>query len=176
MRSQLGVTSCYQRIGKVAKPGFSLLEVLIATAIFSLGLAGFAALLLSNMISSAQARNASAASIAATQLAEQIRLNPDQIERYIAPPEYIERICIGDSSCSPGQQADFDFRLWHIELGDKVPGAKAVVCRDASPDDGSLPVAKCDNAGPLVIKIFWPSRPMVQQGEGQVNRYVLPLS
>ena len=176
MRSHFRKNPCHQRTGKGMYPGFSLLEVMIATAIFSLGLAGFATLLLSNMVSSAHARNASAISIAATQLAEQIRLNPDQIERYITPPEYIERICTGDASCSPWQQADFDFRLWQIELGDRVPGARAVVCRDESPEDGSLSDPACDGTGALLIKIFWPSRATETSIEGETNRYVLPLS
>ncbi len=44
-----------------ADSGFSLIEVLVASTVFSLGLAGFTALLLSSIIGSAEARREAAA-------------------------------------------------------------------------------------------------------------------
>jgi type IV pilus assembly protein PilV len=156
--------------------GFSLIEVLVATVVFSLGLAGFAALLLSNMVSSAQARNESTVSMAAANLAEQIRLNPDVMDRYFQPPEYIDKICNAESLCTPQQQADYDFRFWQIELADSIPGASAVVCRDGSPQDGSAESAECNGDGAPVIKIFWQGRPRLNTTVPEQGRYVLPLS
>jgi type IV pilus modification protein PilV len=135
--------------------GFSLLEVLIASTIFSLGLAGFAALLLTSIIGSAQARRQGMASLAAASLAEQIRLNPVALDHYLNPPEYVSRICSGDNQCTPEQQANFDYRLWQLELADSIPNARGLVCRDATPRDGVEGNGQCDGTGPLVIKIFW---------------------
>lgn len=135
--------------------GYSLIEVLVASAVFSLGLAGFTALLLGSIIGSAEARREGIASMAASSLAEQIRLNPTAIDRYISPPKYVSRICSGNSSCTPEQQADYDFRLWQLELADSIKNARGLVCRDETPQDGIEGNSQCDGAGPLVIKIFW---------------------
>jgi len=136
-------------------PGFSLLEVLVASTIFSLGLAGFAALLLASIIGSAQARREGIAALAAASLAEQIRLNPVALDRFLDPPEYVSRICASDDLCTPSQQADYDFRLWQLELADSIHNARGLVCHDATPRDGVEGNSRCDGTGPLVIKIFW---------------------
>lgn len=156
--------------------GFSLLEVLVASTVFSLGLAGFAALLLSSMIGSAQARRETIASKAAASLAEQIRMNSSALERYLDPPEYISRICSGDSGCTPEQQADFDFRLWQLELADSIPNARGLVCRDATPRDGTAGEGRCDGAGPLVIKIFWYSQGKDEKDQPRQHRFILEIS
>lgn len=156
--------------------GFSLLEVLIATTVFSLGLAGFAALLLSNIIGSTQARREGIAATAAASLAEQIRLNPVALNRYLDPPENISKICEGESQCTPEQQADYDFRLWQLELADRIHNARGLVCRDETPQDGIEGNAHCDGAGPLVIKIFWSGRDNAQQGESARHRFTLEAS
>ncbi len=135
--------------------GFSLLEVLIASTVFSFGLAGFAALLLTSITDSAQARIQGVAAIAAVNLAEQIRLYPTALSRYLEPPETISKICAGNHPCTPKEQADYDFRLWQLELADRIPNARGLVCRDETPMDGIKGNNHCDGTGPLVIKIFW---------------------
>ena len=160
--------------------GFSLIEVLIASTVFSLGLAGFTALLLSSIIGSAEARREGIASMAAASLAEQIRLNPQALGRYINPPEYVSRICSGDNSCSPEHQADYDFRLWQLELADSIRNARGLVCHDETPQDGIEGNSQCDGAGPLVIKIFWNGRNPGNQGmdnnKSTSHRFALQIS
>ena len=156
--------------------GFSLIEVLVASTVFSLGLAGFAALLLSSIIGSAQARREGIASIAAASLSAQIRLNPTALERYLNPPNYISRICAGNDSCSAEQQADYDFRLWQFELADSIPNARGLVCHDETPQDGIEGNSHCDGTGPLVIKIFWNGRGSNKNGEPNQHRFVLEIS
>lgn len=172
--------SCHQQIstGGGRRPengGFSLLEVLIATTVFALGLAGFAALLLTSIAGSQQARREGIAAMAAASLAEQIRLNPLAISRYLDPPDNISRICNGESPCTPEQQADYDFRLWQLELADRIRNARGLVCRDETPQDGVEGNGHCDGAGPLVIKIFWPGR-VGEDGVAQQHRFVLEAS
>lgn len=157
-------------------PGFSLLEVLIATTVFSLGLAGFAGLLLSSMIGSAQARNEGIASMAAASLAEQIRLNIVALDRYLYPTESVSRICDGNQPCTPEQQADFDFRLWQLELADRIRNARGLVCRDGTPEDGVEGNGHCDGTGPLVIKIFWQGPSTDGNGEARQHRFTLQLA
>jgi type IV pilus assembly protein PilV len=156
--------------------GFSLLEVLIAATVFSLGLAGFAALLLNSMIGSAEARREGIAATAAVNLAEQIRLNPVALDRYLDPPENISRICNGDSPCTPAQQADYDFRLWQLDLADRIQNARGLVCRDGTPADGVEGNGHCDGSGPLVIKIFWHGQLGAASGEPEDRRFTLEVS
>ena len=156
--------------------GFSLLEVLIAATVFSLGLSGFAALLLTSSIGSTQARKEGIAAVAAASLAEQMRMNAAALDRYLYPPESISRICNGDNPCTPEQQADYDFRLWQLDLADRIRNARGLVCRDGTPRDGVEGNAQCDGAGPLVIKIFWQGQPERADGEPVQHRYSLEAS
>jgi len=177
----LGQQACHQQISAGARRcrtsdrGFSLLEVLIATAVFSLGLAGFAALLLTSMTGSAQARREAMAAMAAASLAEQIRLNPLAVDRYLHPPADISKICNGESPCTPAQQADYDFRLWQIELADRIRNARGLVCRDETPQDGVEGNGHCDGAGPPVIKTFSTGQ-AGENGVAQQHRFVLEAS
>ncbi len=162
-------------VRKPGSPGFSLLEVLIAGTVFSLGLAGFAALLLSSIIGSAQAQREGIAAMAAASLAEQIRLNPGGLHHYLNPPETITQICNREGQCTPEQQADYDFRLWQLELADSIPNARGLVCHDETPQDGVEGNSQCDGAGPLVIKIFWNGQSTEANGSNQY-RFALEIS
>lgn len=156
--------------------GFSLIEVLVASTVFSLGLAGLAALLLVNIIGSADARRESFAASAAASLAEQIRLNPVAENNYLNPPETISIICMGGDNCSPGQQADYDFRLWQVELADAIKSARGLVCHDTTPMDGIEGDDRCDGAGSLVIKIFWSGPGHGTGSESNHHRLTLELT
>lgn len=161
---------------KPGNSGFSLIEVLVASTVFSLGLAGFSALLLASIIGSAEARLEGVASIAAANLAEQIRLNPGALDRYLNPPEYISRICTGDSQCTPEQQADYDFRLWQLELADSIKNARGLVCHDETPEDGVEGNSHCEGTGPLVIKIFWRGQGHDINGQPRQHRFSLEVA
>jgi type IV pilus assembly protein PilV len=161
---------------KSRSSGFSLIEVLVASIVFSLGLAGFASLLLSSIIDSAEARRAGIATMAAASLSEQIRLNPTALERYLNPPQYISRICAGNKICSTEHQADYDFRLWQIELADSIPNARGLVCHDGTPEDGAKGNSHCDGTGPLVIKIFWSGQRNNDRGVPVNRRVVLEIT
>ncbi len=158
--------------------GFSLLEVLVASTVFSLGLAGLSAMLLLSFAGAADAERESNAASAAASLAEQLRLNPVALDRYLDPPDQITQICTGRNTCTPAQQADYDFRLWQLELANGVPGARALVCHDATPEDGIEGNEHCDGTGSLVIKIFWQGSGHIRNGSqlpGQ-HRFVLTVS
>ena len=164
-------------IKKVDKDsGFSLIEVLIASTVFSLGLAGLASLLLINIIGSADSRRESYVTTAASNLAEQIRLNPVALNQYLSPPEDISMVCMGGDNCTPVQQADYDFRLWQIELAGAIKGARGLVCHDATPMDGIEGDDQCDGTGSLVIKIFWSGPGNGADLEGNHHRLTLEVT
>ena len=156
--------------------GFSLLEVLIASLIFSFGLAGFANLLLASMAGATEARLEGVATLAAASLSEQLRMNPEALDHYLDPPGLVTMICDGSTECTPGQQADYDFRLWQIELADRIRNARGLVCRDGTPQDGGEGNAQCDGSGPLVIKIFWPGLRNAADGRLRQHRYVVEVA
>jgi type IV pilus assembly protein PilV len=156
--------------------GFSLLEVLISSVIFSYGLAGFASLLLTSMAAASEARLEGAATLAAAELAEQLRMNSGALQRYLAPTDLVTVLCTGTSTCTPEQQADYDFRLWQIGLADRIKNARGLVCRDGTPQDGGEGNAQCDGSGPLVIKVFWPGHRKDKDDQVQRYRYVLEVS
>jgi type IV pilus modification protein PilV len=156
--------------------GFSLLEVLIASTVFSLGLAGFTALLLTSIIGSTQARREGTAAMAAASLSEQIRMNPVALDRYLNPPENISVICSGENQCTPEQQADYDFKIWQLELAGSIQNARGLVCRDETPQDGVEGNDHCDGTGPPVIKIFWYSQGNVEISESSQHRFTLEVS
>jgi len=158
---------------KPGSSGFSLLEVLVASTVFSVGLAGFAAFLLTSIIGSAQARREGIVATAAASLAEQIRLNSTAINRYLAPPETLSAICTGEYQCTPEQQADYDFKLWQLDLADSVKDATGLVCRDSTPADGDEGNELCDGTGSPVIKIFWYGQGNPESNESNQDRFTL---
>lgn len=162
--------------GKWRSAGFSLLEVLIAGTIFSFGLAGFSGLLLNSIAGAGEARAEGAAALAAANLAESLRMNPAAAQRYLDPPEVVSSICGAAVQCTPEQLADYDFKLWQISLADSIPNARGLVCRDGTPQDGGEGNARCDGAGPLVIKIFWSGPRADADGRAQVHRYVIEVA
>jgi len=164
------------RQAKFICSGFSLIEVLVASTVFSLGLAGFSALLLASIISSSDARREGIATVAAASLAEQLRSNPVALDRYLNPPEYVSRICSDGTQCTPGQQADYDFKLWQLELADSIKNARGLICRDGTPQDGVDGDGHCDGSGPLVIKIFWRGQGTDNDSNPQQHRYTLEVS
>lgn len=155
--------------------GFSLIEVLVAGTVFSLGLAGIASLMLTSVIGSGEAHREGIASMAAASLAEQITLNPVALQRYLEPAEYVSRICNADTLCTPVQQADYDLKLWQLELADSIHSASGLVCRDETPNDGNTEDSLCDGTGPLTIKIFWSAPGKSESGGPNSRRFTLQV-
>jgi hypothetical protein len=103
-------------------------------------------------------------------------MNPVALHRYLNPPENISIICVGETQCTPEQQADYDFRLWQLEIADRIQNARGLVCRDGTPEDGAEGNSHCDDTGPLVIKIFWDGGRTDENGQSEQHRLVLEVS
>lgn len=129
-------------IGK--QQGFSLLEVLVAATVLSVGFTGLANLTLQSLSASGQARAQSAAALLAGEMHAQMRL---------APLNY--------SHWSPD---------WQQRAAAALPGGSGLVCRDATPDDGTAAHNACSGNGPLVVKLFW------QAPGDSAGRYVLVVN
>jgi type IV pilus assembly protein PilV len=153
--------------------GFTLIEVLVALFVLSVGLLGAAAMQARARALRTDARLQAAATQLAASLAESMRANrvamsaQDPSNPYLnvdydtgaGAPAAPARLCYAATSCSPQELARFDTYETARALHDAFPRARLVVCRDASPWDAAASTLlwTCDGSSgaPVVIKIGW---------------------
>ena len=153
--------------------GFSMLEVLVAVVVLAIGIVGGATMQLAALRTRHQSALLSQATHLASNLAERMRANgvllslPDGANPYLtfnydalaepdpAPP--IPLCYALDANCGNAQLALFDLYELKTLVRDRLPGGRAVVCRDAGMwQGGQLRWACSGDAGaPLVIKVGW---------------------
>ncbi len=112
--------------------GFSLLEVLIALLIFSLGLLGLASLMVLSVKTNHSAYLRTQASFLAEGMADRIRANTGQTNSYIG--DYDASTVGTDScqaaTCSPAQLVTRDRAVWSQQLVDFLPNSSATIACD----------------------------------------------
>jgi type IV pilus assembly protein PilV len=154
--------------------GFTLIEVLVALFVLSVGLLGAAAMQSRARVVASEARQHATATQLASSLAEAMRANrvamaaADSANPYLGidydsaagAPGQPARSCY--DQCNPQELALFDVYETERMVHDGFPHARIVVCRDASPWDGASAslVWSCDasSGAPIVIKIGWRGR------------------
>lgn len=146
--------------------GFSLLEVLIAALVFSIGLLGLASLQVTGLKMSHDSLLRSIASMHANDMADRMRANYPafalgQASPYNNPTGALvgNPGCLGESTsgsnidiqCNPTQMAQQDFydwaaaikgqasTAWHPDYAASLPSGDSVVCIDSTPEDGLPP-------------------------------------
>ncbi|WLI90373.1 type IV pilus modification protein PilV [Massilia sp. R2A-15] len=148
--------------------GFTLIEVLVALCVLTIGALGAAAMQLSALRARHQSGLASSAVQLAGSLADSMRanrvamqagdaLNPYLQLRYDAqtdgPPQPPGALCHAGAPCTALQLAEAE--AYHIKdaLRTQYPGGRVVVCRDSAAELNWA----CDGAAgaPVVIKIGW---------------------
>ena len=154
--------------------GFSLIEVIIAAAIFSTGLGGLSLLLLTAVMGTAEAGHQTIASTRASSLAEMIAMNSAASGHYINPQHQAGPCMVGDE-CSSGQLASADMNHWLEELARELPMGSGLVCRDSTPDDGHFANPACDGTGNLIVKVFWMEARHQGDEDGGLRRLVTRL-
>lgn len=146
--------------------GFTLIEVLVAFLILSIGLLGVVALMVQSKVSQHQAVQRTRAVALADEMIERIRINPAQIETYniglvpvganIDTPEPSPDCAT--STCSPAQMAVHDLWSWEQSL----QGQAATIDGEAA--DGLImprgcivfePAAARERTGQLTVIIEW---------------------
>lgn len=110
--------------------GFSLIELTIATAIFSLGMGGLSLLLLLAIQGTVESRLRTLAVIHGASLQEA-------------------------SALYSAALAGSFMESWQQRVEKDFPAGSGVICRDSSPDDGNSRDPACDDNGAVVIKVFW---------------------
>lgn len=157
--------------------GFTLLEVLIAIVIFSIGLFGIAGLQANGMRFTQGSQLRLVAVEQAEAIADRMRANPaGLVEGHYnldgetlggEIPSEFDVDCRVDP-CDREQLAVFDLVTWNGPNGedetlesnaDMLPEGTGAVCIDSTPDDGDSSDWACDNDGGIyVIKVQWTER------------------
>ena len=154
--------------------GFSLIELSIATAIFSMGLGSLSMMMLAAIHGTAEARHQTVATMQASSLAEMIAMNSDAYGHYINPPGAETPPCQEDF-CQGEAMAAGNMVFWQTQLSNELPGGEGLVCRDGTPDDGNSQNPSCDGDGAVVIKVFWEESRHENDEDGGHRRLVSRL-
>ncbi|WP_420468613.1 type IV pilus modification protein PilV [Panacagrimonas sp.] len=118
--------------------GFSLLEVLIAIVVLSIGLLGLAGLQFSALRGNNQSYERSQAHLLAQEIADSMRVNRREaatgafsIEPGVIPPEMD---CQGATvTCTQAQAAAHDLFRWHRRMREILPGSTARIFCSTDP-------------------------------------------
>ena len=162
--------------------GFTLIEVLVAILVLSLGVLGGVGMLTAAMQANREAKLQSVAVNLGRELGELMRANKaiavqtsssqnPYLFDYTATTStsFSARSCMS-SSCDTGSAiATADVAEWQVKLADQLPGARAVVCYDSTPYSSGVAQWGCSNSGSTaVVKIGW-SRLRTDRGTRQAN-------
>lgn len=159
-----------------ATRGFTLLEVLIAIVIVSIGLLGVAAMQASTLKNAGSSKYRSAAITMTSDMADRLRANLEGVMggNYAVGTGYNRpRTSLADaaystpdpacrsSGCLPGAMVLDDLAAWQTRLAAVLPRGTGVVCIDSGSGapasfDGATIVPQCDGLGTMfAIKVFW---------------------
>jgi len=161
--------------------GFTLLEVLVAVLILAIGVVGMLGLQAASLQANRDVRQQSSAVRLATELGEMMRANkavaiqatagnnPYLLSNFTGTMPSATVNCF-TQICTSTQLAQSDIYGWLTRIQGtaavtgvssnvpgELPGARVVVCFDATPyDGGGLPQWECSNSGGMVVvKIGW---------------------
>lgn len=146
------------KIGPSNASGFTLIEVMVAVALFAAGMLGMLGLLANSLSWSYSANHTTTASMMAYQMADHVRGNVSQFARYNDPTNTFTSNCLTTTGCTPTQMVESEYNLWSERIAGRLPAGQGIVCRDNSPTDGDPSGWACDDsagAAPMVVKICW---------------------
>lgn len=161
--------------------GFTLIEVLIAIVIFSIGLLGIAGLQIAGMRFTHGSQLRSVATLQANSMADLMRANAFGVRNgcYDVPspgttcsttagtmPTTFPLDCAANT-CTAQQRAHYDLVIWNQATAgaprqsnaEVLPQGTGFVCVDSTPNDGTSADWACDGNGTVVaIKLQWQER------------------
>lgn len=117
--------------------GFSLVEVLIALVIMSVGMLGIAGLYVQSMQAGRTSMFRHHAVTLAGDVADRIRANPTATNAYAASTGANNNCVLGGVNCSPTQMAANDIFLWKIQAQDTLPSGDVTIV--LTPAAGAIP-------------------------------------
>ena len=136
--------------------GFTLLEVLIALLIFSLGLLGMAGLMVLSVKTNQSAFLRTQATFLAQAMMDRIRANVSQVPAYaISYPVVGSDPCAAGASCGPAQIAAHDIALWSTQLTDSLPNASAQIACNGTQLGTGIQLGASPFNGQCTMTISW---------------------
>ena len=174
---------------RAACGGFTLLEVMIAVVVFSIGLLGIAGLQVAGMRFTHDAQLRAIATAQAENMADRMRTNAvgmtaGNYDVTGAMPATYAKDCDA-AQCTPAELATFDLVSWNTAVAGKaaegnaavLPGGDGVVCLDSTPDDGDTGNWLCDNKGSVyAVKVRWVERSGGANDTGQASTATTQIS
>ena len=107
--------------------GFSLVEVLIALVVMSVGMLGIAGLYVQGMQAGRTSLFRHHAVTLAGDVADRIRANPTAAIAYIDPVGANNNCVLGGIDCTPAQMAANDVYLWKEQATDTLPAGNVTI-------------------------------------------------
>lgn len=138
--------------GARTQRGFSLVEVAVAAAIFSLGLGGMSLLLLLAVQGTIAPRLETLAAVHARSLAELVRLVPDGIGGLPAAGGGTSD-CAAGEACPPAAMAATIMESWQAQIERDIPTGRGLLCPDSAPL--TTPDGDCDVMAGESVSISW---------------------
>lgn len=153
--------------------GFTLLEVLVALIVMSVGLLSLAGMQVIGLRTNHSAYMRTQATIQSYDIIDRMRANIPGVRSgnynkpTVADSDGVEHTnCESTTGCSTQNMAEHDLFKWNQAIADVLPNGQGVVCIDSTPEDGTpgagAGASACDgigNANPLMamytIKIWW---------------------
>jgi type IV pilus assembly protein PilV len=105
--------------------GFSLIEVLVALVVLSVGMMGIAALHGQSLGAARTAQYRSIAIVLASDMADRIRLNRLGQAAYMGAA--VNTLCASGTTCAPAAMASYDLWFWNMEVAQRLPGGTSQV-------------------------------------------------
>ncbi len=141
--------------------GYSLLEVMIAVVILSIGLTALGLLQVANVQNTYNSNNRAMAATAARDMADRMRANLVAYENGL----FANAVGGANNNCATGgggticnftTMAQDDLAQWQQQLGNILPAGAGIVCVDnGTLDDGNPAAPACSGTGNTVVKVFW---------------------
>ena len=113
--------------------GFTLIEVLIALIIMSVGMLGIAGLYVHSMQAGRTSLFRHHAVTLAGDIADRIRANPRAAGAYAVPGGANNNCVDGGIDCTPAEMAANDIFLWSLQAADTLPTGTIVIVFDNAP-------------------------------------------
>jgi type IV pilus assembly protein PilV len=170
----MGKTLNRQRVRawrKACQRGMSLIEVLVAIVVLSLGVLGAVGMQAASMQASKEVRYQAVAGAMARELAEKMRGNHAvAIEPAAADNPYLLDTTLNATtainapalncylqSCPLGTDiAAWDVYEWQLRMREALPSPRVRICMDTTPFVAGVPQWNCTNTGNVaVLKVSW---------------------
>jgi len=138
--------------------GYTLIEVLIAVIILSIGLLGIKGIQTKTQQFNREAYFNTQATFFTHDILERARANPKGLNAgfYNNPSNTEHSTCYSVSGCSTQEMAENDMYEWKQVISNTLPGGNAHICIDSTPDDGEPDAPECDGEGLIyAAKVWW---------------------